>query len=442
MSESRSSASGRFLQQTLAVLANEMRIQFRDGHVLISTLLLPLLLYPLIFWGMGEFISVGRGRLENTPPRIGVAPAHSREPLVRHIAGEEDALICPTEDGSAAISTGDVDAYLRFDDEMRSPEDPEAGAPRRMTLLYDASRPRSARTHDNLGGWVANAESRALEAAFQAQGAPREAAIVFATEYENVATAKQMGGFLLGLLLPITIVAMTSMGAFYPAIDVLVGERERKTFESLLSSGASRMAVIMGKYLTVVMAATVAGSLNLGSMLLTALQFLRSVGDLPEGGISIPFIAVPVMLFGALLLGAFLGAAMMLLASLARSFKEGQSLVTPFYTIAILPAMLTAFPGFRLSWDTALVPVMNIALMMRAGLHGSLPIGPALLSVGWNLLLTAALLMFAAWLFRQEDVLVNESGGSLTRYLRERFRGARRLAPAGVGGPGPTSDAR
>lgn len=441
MSESRSSASGRFLQQTLAVLANEMRIQFRDGHVLISTLLLPLLLYPLIFWAMGEFISVGRGRLENTPPRIGVAPAHSREPLVRHIAGEEDALICPTEDGSAAISTGDVDAYLRFDDETRSPEDPKAGAPPRMTLLYDASRPRSARTNDELGGWVANAESRALQTAFQAHGAPREAAIVFATEYENVATPKQMGGFLLGLLLPITIVAMTSMGAFYPAIDVLVGERERKTFESLLSSGASRMAVITGKYLTVVMAATVAGSLNLGSMLLTALNFLRSVGDLPEGGISIPFIAVPVMLLGALLLGAFLGAAMMLLASLARSFKEGQSLVTPFYTIAILPAMLTAFPGFRLSWDTALVPVMNIALMMRAGLHGSLPVGPALLSIGWNLLLTAALLSFAAWLFRQEDVLVNESGGSLTRYLRERFRGARRLAPAGVG-PGPTSDAR
>lgn len=420
-----------------------MRIQFRDGHVLISTLLLPLLLYPLIFWAMGEFISVGRGRLENTPPRIGVAPSHSREPLVRHIASEEDALICPTEEGPAAITSGDVDAYLRFedgaDDGSFRAESASSG-PSKMTLLYDASRPRSARTQENMNGWVSNAESRALQAAFQAQGAPREAAVVFATEYENVATPKQMGGFLLGLLLPITIVAMTSMGAFYPAIDVLVGERERKTFESLLSSGASRMAVITGKYLTVVIAASVAGSLNLGSMLLTALQFLRSVSDLPEGGISIPFIAVPVMLLGAILLGAFLGAAMMLLASLARSFKEGQSLVTPFYTIAILPAMLTAFPGFRLSWDTALVPVMNIALMMRGGLHGNLPVGPTVLSIAWNLLLTAGLLAFASWLFRQEDVLVSESGGSLTRYLRERFRGARRLAPAGAG-PGPTSAA-
>jgi sodium transport system permease protein len=418
----------------VAVFANEMRIQFRDGHVLISTLLLPLLLYPLIFWGMGEFISVGRGRLESTPPRIGVAPAHSRERLVRHIASEEEALICPVEEGAAAISSGDVDAYLRFDEELAQSEARDASdtaGPRRMTLLYDASRPRSARTQENLSGWVSNAKSRALQAAFQSEGAPREAAVVFATEYKNVATPKQMGGFLLGLLLPITIVAMTSMGAFYPAIDVLVGERERKTFESLLSSGASRMAVITGKYLTVVVAAAVAGSLNLGSMLLTALQFLRSVGDLPEGGVSVPFIAVPVMILGAVLLGAFLGAAMMLLASLARSFKEGQSLVTPFYTIAILPAMLTAFPGFRLSWETALVPVMNIALMMRAGLHGNLSLGPALLSIGWNLALTAALLAFAAWLFRQEDVLVNDAGGSLSRYLRARLRSGR-AATAGA----------
>jgi len=309
---------------------------------------------------------------------------------------------------------------------------------RRVTLFYDESRPRSARTRQHLDGWVSNAESRALQAAFEAQGASREAAVVFATDYKNVATPKQMGGFLLGLLLPITIVAMTSMGAFYPAIDVLVGERERKTFESLLSSGANRMAVVTGKYLTVVLAAFVAGSLNLGSMLLTALQFLRSVSDLPEGGLSIPFIAVPVMLLGALLLGALLGAAMMLLASLARSFKEGQSLVTPFYTIAILPAMLTAFPGFRLSWDTALVPVMNVALMMRGGLHGTLPLGPSLLAIGWNLALTAALLVFAAWLFRQEDVLVSEGGGSLSRYLRGRVRGGRRLVSAGAapGRPG------
>jgi len=431
-----SRGGARFVRQSFAVYANEMRVQFRDGHVLISTLLLPLLLYPLIFWAMGEFITVGRGRLAQSPSRVGVAPAWSREMLVRHIAGEENALVCPVEEGPRAIELGEVDAYLEFDasggEAARDASAAGRTAPRRATLLYDASRPRSRRVQENLAGWVAAAETRLLEGELAKRGIAREAAVIFAIDYKNVATPTQMGGFLLGLLLPITVVAMTSMGAFYPAIDVLVGERERKTFESLLSSGADRMAIVAGKYLTVVTAAFVAGSLNLGSMLLTALQFLRSVSELPEGGMSVPFVAVPVMLLGSLLLGAFLGAAMILLASLARSFKEGQSLVTPFYTIAILPAMLTAFPGFRLDWQTAFVPVMNVALMMRGGLHGTLPAGPVAVSIVWNLALTAALLAFASWLFRQEDVLVAEGGGSLSRYLRGRFRRSR-LAPAGGG---------
>jgi ABC-type Na+ efflux pump permease subunit len=169
-------------------------------------------------------------------------------------------------------------------------------------------------------------------------------------------------------------------------------------------------------------------------MMLTALQFLRSVGDLPSGEIGIPGAAVPIMLAGALLLGALLGAAMILLASFARSFKEGQSLVTPFYTMAILPAMLTAFPGFHLTWKTALVPVMNIALLMRGGLQGRLPVAPALLTVVWNLALIAALVVFAAWLFRQEDVLVGDRGGSLSRYLRDRLRSRRRATAPGARG--------
>jgi sodium transport system permease protein len=215
------------------------------------------------------------------------------------------------------------------------------------------------------------------------------------------------------------------MGAFYPAIDVLVGERERKTLEALLATGVSRTAVVVGKYLTVVAAAVVAGCLNLGSMLLTGLQFLRSIGDFGGSDFSLPPLAIPVMILGSLLIGAFLGAAMILLASLARSFKEGQSLVTPFYSLSILPAVMAVFPGFRLTEGTALIPVANIALMMRGALQGDLPQGPVVMALAWNVALTLSILLAASWLLRQEDVLVSAGGGSLTRYLRQRLRGRR-----------------
>jgi ABC-type transport system involved in cytochrome c biogenesis permease component len=46
-------ARGGFARDVVVVFVNEIRVQFRDGHVLLSTLLLPLLLYPLVFWATG-----------------------------------------------------------------------------------------------------------------------------------------------------------------------------------------------------------------------------------------------------------------------------------------------------------------------------------------------------------------------------------------------------
>lgn len=402
-----------FLRDVLVVFVNEIRLQFRDGHVLLSSLLLPLLLYPLVFWATGEFLTIGKGSLEKTASRIGVPPAAAAAPLALRLGREKDARVLPVEDGLARVALGDVDVYL---DGTLDPA--EEGS---VTVFYDASRPRSVRAKERADGWLAEARRDVLERAFSEHGAPRDAAVVFGREVSNVATAREMGGFLLGLLLPLTMVGMTTMGAFYPAIDVLVGERERNTLESLLASGAARAAVVAGKYLTVVAAALLAGGLNLGSMLLTALQFLRSLEEMPGEGFALPAAAVPTLLLGSLLLGAFFGAAMILLASLARTFKEGQSLVTPFYSLSILPAMVTVYPGFRLSTGSALVPVANIALVMRGALQGTLPLIPFLIAILWTLLLTTLLLAFASWLFRQEDVLVGSSGGSLAGYLRARL---------------------
>jgi sodium transport system permease protein len=410
-------ARGGFARDVVVVFVNEIRVQFRDGHVLLSTLLLPLLLYPLVFWATGEFITVGRGSLERTRSRIGLPPTATTHPLVRRIHHEKGATLLPTEEGDAPVQRGEIDAYL----DIRG-EDPRGSD---ATIIYDASRPRSVEARDRLNEWIVEARRDALAESMTAKGLSPSAASVFGREYTNVATPGQMGGYLLGLLLPLTMVAMTSMGAFYPAIDVLVGERERRTLESLLATGASRAAIVVGKYLTVVAAAVVAGSLNLGSMLLTGFQFIRSMGELGADEFALPATAVPTMLLGSLLIGAFLGAAMVLLASLARTFKEGQSLVTPFYSLSILPAVVAVFPGFRLTTGTALVPIANVALMMRGALQGDLDAGPVLIALAWNLALTALLLALASWILRQEDVLVGEGGGSLLQYLRRRLAGAR-----------------
>jgi sodium transport system permease protein len=96
----------------------------------------------------------------------------------------------------------------------------------------------------------------------------------------DVATARETGSVLWSRLFPFLLVMMSLTGAFYPAIDLCAGEKERGTMETLLISPASRSEIVLGKFLTVMLASVMTAVLNLVSMGLTGIQLARQVGTL------------------------------------------------------------------------------------------------------------------------------------------------------------------
>ena len=89
---------------------------------------------------------------------------------------------------------------------------------------------------------------------------------------EDVATPSEVGGSVWSRLFPFLLVIMALTGAFYPAVDLCAGEKERGTMETLLISPASRSEIVMGKFLTVMLASVMTALLNLVSMGLTGIQ--------------------------------------------------------------------------------------------------------------------------------------------------------------------------
>src|SRR5262249_2125859 len=78
----------------------------------------------------------------------------------------------------------------------------------------------------------------------------------------DIATESEVGGSVWSRLFPFLLVMMALTGAFYPAIDLCAGEKERGTMETLLISPASRAEIVMGKFLTVVLASMMTALLN------------------------------------------------------------------------------------------------------------------------------------------------------------------------------------
>ena len=86
-------------------------------------------------------------------------------------------------------------------------------------------------------------------------------------------------------ILPVLLLLWALTGAFYPAIDLCAGEKERGTLETLLSSPAERSEIVLGKLLTIMLFSIVTAVLNLLSMGITGWLVLA---QLPGFGLPPP----------------------------------------------------------------------------------------------------------------------------------------------------------
>ncbi|MFH1810746.1 MAG: ABC transporter permease [Pseudomonadota bacterium] len=246
----------------------------------------------------------------------------------------------------------------------------------------------------------------------------------FEVVLRNVASGRDMGAFLAGLLIPLMLVVMVAVGCQTPAVDATAGERERGTWETLMTSAATRTDLVVGKYLAVATLGIQAGLLNLGAMLLTMRGLfgpaLGSEGSQVE--VQVPLRALPVLLAGTLAVALLVAAGSMLLAAFARSFKDGQAMTQPFLVVVVLGVTLVQQPDTQLTTTFALVPVAGVMLAMREALAGQLPVLPLVLCALSQAVAIAACLGLAALVLRAEDVVIGSYDGSLWTFLRARWR--------------------
>jgi sodium transport system permease protein len=132
----------------------------------------------------------------------------------------------------------------------------------------------------------------------------------------------------------------------------------------------------------------------------TVLAPLAGGAQLPSFSISPA--SLPLVVLASALLAGVLSAGMMILASFARTFREGQALVQPFYILAIMPALLLQLPGLRLDPLTALVPFLNTALLVRAAVQGSVSPFPSVLTLAVSAAAIVLMLRLASGISAQE----------------------------------------
>ena len=400
------------------LLKKELTDSLRDRRTLAMMLLLPMLLYPGLLLLIGSITAAGKERLKRMDLVVAVAsddaarflaerpvPVHTRYQRMARAAGE--------------AKMREKEVWAVVDAPPGAHDAVAAGGQATVTVLYTERHDESGEALKRVRSVLDDVGHGALQLRLEAARLPEAFAEPVLTEAKDVDFDKDLGPLIASRILPVLLVVMLFMGALYPAIDVTAGEKERGTLETLLVAPVRPLEVMAAKYLTVAVISTAASMANLLAMAATfsfGLKLDEAVTTRVTFGPA-QLLTMAVCLVPASLMVSGVALA---IASLARSFKEAQSLLTPVTLIGMVPGIVAMVPGIELNWVTAWVPLLNLALLIKAVVLGAATVGPVLITCGVIVACALLALKLAANAFVSEAL---RFGGADN--WRELFRPAR-----------------
>jgi ABC-2 type transport system permease protein/sodium transport system permease protein len=208
--------------------------------------------------------------------------------------------------------------------------------------------------------------------------------------------------FSLAALIPLVLVLMTVTGAVYPAIDLTAGERERGTLETLIAAPVPRIGLLVAKYVAVLTVAMLTALVNLICMTITA-QTTGLAATLFGGGMSLAVVLKVLVLLG--LFAAFFSAILLAVTSYARSFKEAQAYIIPLMLLCLVPGVLCLMPTLQFQGWMAVTPLVNIVMLARELLEGTAVTSLAVAAVCSTIFYIGAAIAIAARIFGTDAIL-------------------------------------
>ena len=379
------------MKMIATIFRKELKDSMRDRRTLITMIIIPLLLFPLLMGITSKFMfshmKEARGKILD----IGLETRGNAQSFRQILLDREDVNIIENiseEEAQTLIKEDSLHAFIliaeQFDEQVSQLKTGE------MTLYIKATEDTEIEKR-RIRGLIETYEETLLTERFAKLKLEESIIETIDLSEINLATTREIFADVIGGVLPILFIMFCFMGAMYPAIDLAAGEKERGTMETLLTSPVSRFDIILGKFGVVVL-------IGLGSAVISLLGMYIGIRRMPE--VPVEFIKVimqilqveTIVILVTLLLPLtiFFAGILLSLSIFAKSFKEAQSTINPFLFVVIIPAFVGMMPGMSLTLQTAIFPILNVTLAMKDIIAGT--ISPSLLAVVYISLMVYALL--------------------------------------------------
>jgi sodium transport system permease protein len=390
------------------VYRKELTEALRDRRTLISSILIPLFLFPVLTFGIGyAFVEIA-GEATREPSKIMILGGEDSPKVVQKLEDAKNLrVVRRSPDYVDLISDKKIRAAIDIPPGFQAGI---AGGGRPKINIYIF--------RDDLKSMLAAGRIEKLFTEYRdamvrdrlsSEKLPVSLMKPFDIDQQNVVSEEKVAGESYGGLITYLVILMCMTGAMYPAMDLTAGEKERGTMETILSSPIDRTHLVFGKFLVVLTASLITAMLSAISMggsfaILSNFAQQQSMGEgfpmltmHPRTVVAVFVMALPVaVLFSAVL---------MTISLFAKTFKEAQSYLTPMTFVVIIPAIAAVLPGIELSSKLALVPILNVSLLCKELVTGTYHWNYIALIFFCTSVYAGAALFLAVKMFQRESVL-------------------------------------
>lgn len=431
--------SGRLLRLCL----KELRETLRDRRTIVTLVLMPLLVYPLLSILFNRLLLSPRGNKSQFTCVVGLDVANedneqfrsymllSEEVIRRRLAlrktadkekpQSSTADIQPAEPEPTIqwwsgtnlekpVASGQVDVAVI----VRRPDASRQGRTLQIQLLYRDTSALSQVGLDYLQRRFSAFNEQYLVERLQVVGVKTQPPIM--SEVRAIRDARPAVS--LTTLIPLILILMTITGAVYPAIDLTAGERERGTLESLMAAPVPRLSLLTAKYVAVVTVALLTAVANLFAMTVTLVS--TGLGEAVFGPTGLPPVLIAQVFALLILFAAFFSAILLAVTSFARSFKEAQAYLIPLMLLSLAPGMISLMPGLKFDGMFSILPLVNIVLLARDLMEGQVNATLATVAVMSTAIYAVAAIAVAARIFGTDAILYGSQATWSDLLLRRR----------------------
>jgi sodium transport system permease protein len=399
------------LQNVGIVYRKELTEALRDRRTLISTLLVPLLLFPLLSVGFGALaFSMVKKFQEETPTVMLVGGADSPHVLEEIRKIDKIAVVPATRDWKDKIINKEIRAAIAIPDGFEASLQEQN--PKTVEIYKYEGELKSSISADSIEKKLKEYRDKVIESRLEANHLPASVLKPFEIKQDNVAPPEKVGGAAFGGIIGYMVILLCLTGGMYPAMDLTAGEKERGTMETILSSPIPRLDLVLGKFFLVLTASLVTAALSVLSMGVSfwGMKHVKSLnlGNSPgaaEMQLQIGPQAVISVFLMALPLAVLFSAGLIAISLFAKSYKEAQSYVSPLMILVILPAVASMLPGIELTSKLALIPILNVSLLCKELVAGTYHWNFIAIIFSSTCVYAAIALFLAVKMFQREDVL-------------------------------------